>query len=106
MSLKSQIESLISVPHEDITTAIKLRSFNILLLSFWTIIILMNSLMVVHSMNDYTATYGLTTVFDELFICLLMCASYYLSTRGHLKSAVWVLLISMIVGMPAARHMP
>lgn len=104
MSLKSFIEPLISVSHEDSDTAIKLHALNILLLSLWGILILMNVVFVIHIFRDSEAVYSWTTAFEALFMCILVCVSYLFSTRGHLKIAVWILLLTMIVGAAVGQY--
>lgn len=104
MSLKSFIGPLISIPHEDSSTATKLHALNILLLSMWCLLILLNVAFVIHIFRDSEAVYGWTTAFEALFMCILVCVSYMFSIRGHLKIAVWILLLTMIVGAAVGQY--
>ncbi len=95
-------ERLIHVKHDDPEISIKGRAFSILLLFFLGMLILILTIMALHSIIDPNSSYGFTTIFNGSFVIGLLFICYFLNRRGNVILAVHIFLIVVIIGIVIA----
>lgn len=92
------VEKLIAVKQDDPEMAIRARAFNILIVAFWGLMLIISVLILLHWALAPCCSYGATTVAALILVNIMLPVSFAHSKVGYFRGAVWVFLAMLFAG--------